>query len=88
MTPFACYHLPLSLMPALCDGCEGDLSLTHTLDCRKDGLFTQHNNEVRDALGDLAALQYREVAREPIAIVCDGDENSPALITDLGVRGV
>ena len=70
-------------MPALCDGCGGDFSL---LDCRKDGLFTQHHNEVRDALGDLAALRYREVFREPI--VCDGDENFPALIADLGVRGV
>ena len=86
MTPFVCYHHPLSLMPALCDGCEGDLSLSHALDCRKDGLFTQHHNEVRDALGDLAALRHREVAHEPI--VCDGDENSPSLITDLGVRGV
>ena len=73
-------------MPALCDGCRGDLSLTHALDCCKDGLFTQYHNEVRDALGDLAALQYREVSCEPIAIVCDGDENSPALITDLEMR--
>ena len=46
--------------------CGGDFSLTHALDCRKDGLFTQHHNEVRDALGDMAALQYREVVREPI----------------------
>ena len=36
-------------MPALCDGCGGDL---YALDCHKDGLFTQHHNEVRDALGD------------------------------------
>ena len=88
MTPFACYNHPLSLIPALRDGCGGDLSLTHALDYHKYGLFTQHHNEVRDALGDLAALQYREVACEPIAIVCDGDENSPALIAVLGVRGV
>ena len=66
MTPFACYHQPLSLMPALCYGCGGDLSLPHALDCCKDGLFTQHHNDFRDALGDLAALQYREVVREPI----------------------
>ena len=56
MTPFACYHHPLSLMSAFCDGCGGDLSLTHALDCRKDGLFTQHHNEIRDALGDLTTL--------------------------------
>ena len=66
--------------------CGGDFSLTHALDCHKDGLVTQRHNEVRDALGDLAALGYREVVCEPI--VCDGDNNSPALIADLGVRGV
>jgi len=49
-------------------------------------LFTQCHNEVRDALGDLAALGYSEVVREPI--VCDGNEISLALIADLGVRGV
>ena len=73
-------------MPASCDGCGGDFSLTHALDCHKGGLVTQRHNEVRDALGDLAALGYREVFREPI--VCDGDNDSPALIADLGVRGV
>ena len=80
------YHHPLSLMPAFCDGCGGDFSLTHALECRKGGLVTQRHNEVRDALGDLAALGYREVVCEPI--VCDGDIDSPALIADLGVRGV
>jgi len=49
-------------------------------------LVTQHHNKVRNALGDLAALGYSEVVREPI--VCDGNKISPALITDLGVRGV
>ena len=56
------------------------------MDCRKGGLVTQRHNEVRDALGDLAALGYREVV--PERIVCDGDNDSPALIADLGVRGV
>ena len=56
------------------------------MNCYKSGLVTQRHNEVRDALGDLATLGYREVACEPI--VCDGDENSPALIADLGVREV
>ena len=73
-------------MPASCDGCGEDFSLTHALVCRKGGLVTQRHHEVRDALGDLAALGYREVVREPI--VCDGDKDSPALIADLGVRGV
>ena len=80
------YHRPLSLLPASCDGCGGDFSLTHALDCRNGGLVTQHHNEVRDALGNLAALGYREVVREPV--LCDGDNDSPALIADPGVRGV
>ena len=74
------------MLPASCDGCGGDFSLTHTLDCRKGGLVTQRHNEVRDALGDLAALGYREVVCEPI--VCNRDNDFPALIADLGVRGV
>jgi len=80
------YHHPLSLIPASCDGYGEDFSLTHALDCCKGGLVTQHHNEVRDALGDLAALEYSEVVHE--LIVCDGNEVSPALIADLGVRGV
>ena len=55
------YHRPLSLIPASCDRCGGDFSLTHhALDCCKGGLVRQRHNEVRDALGDLAALGYRE----------------------------
>ena len=71
-----------SLMPVHCDGCGEDYSLTHALDCRKGGLVTQRHNEIRDALGDLAALGYREVVQEPL--VSDGDDSSPALIADLG----
>ena len=56
------------------------------MDCRKDGLVTHHHNEVRDALGDLAALGYSKVVHEPI--VCDGNKVSPALIADIRVRGV
>jgi len=81
-----CYHCSMSLIPASCDGCGEDFSLTHALDCHKGGLVTQRHNEIRDALGDLAALGYSEVVREPIE--CDGNEVSPALIANLGVRGV
>ena len=80
------YHRPLSLMPARCDGCGEDFGLTHALDCRKGGLVTQRHSKIRDALGDLATLGYREVVWEPL--VSDGDDSSPALIADLGVRGV
>ena len=47
---------------------------------------TQRHNEVRDALGDIAALAFKEVIREPV--VHEQTEGSPALIADLGVRGV
>lgn len=60
--------------------------MTHALDCHKGGLVTQHHNDSRDALGDFAALGYREVICEPL--VCNGDESSLTLIADLGVRGV
>ena len=50
------YYCALSSMPASCDGYGGDFSLTHALDCHKDGVVTQCHNEVRDVLGDLAAL--------------------------------
>ena len=50
------YHRPLPVMPSSCDGCGSAFSLSHALDCRKGSLVTQRHNEVRDALGDLAAL--------------------------------
>ena len=80
------YHRPLSSMPSHCDGCGSTFDLSHTLDCRKGGLVTQRHNEVMDALGDLAALAYKDVIREPI--VREGCDTAPALIADLGIRGV
>ena len=49
-------------------------------------MVTQRHNEVRDALGDLAALAYKDVIREPI--VREGSDTALALIADLGIRGV
>ena len=43
------------------NGCERDFSLTHALDCLKGGLIIQHYNQVRDALGYLAALGYKKL---------------------------
>ena len=80
------YHRPLSTMPSSCDGCDSAFSLSHALDCHRGGLVIQHHNEVRDALGDLAALAYKDVIREPV--VREGSDDAPALIADLGVRGV
>ena len=74
------------MMPSSCDGCGSVFSLSHAMDCRKGGLVTQHHNKVRDALGDLAAFAYKDVIREPV--VCEGNAEVPALVADLGIRGV
>ena len=81
------YHHPLLNMPAFCDGCGSQSSMEHALDCRIGGLVIQQHNELRDALGDLASIVYKEVIREPIVREADDKNNVPALIADLGVRG-
>ena len=73
-------------MPALCDGCGSQFTTGHALDCRKGGLVIQRHNEIRDALGDLAA--YKEVLREPVIREPNVQKNVPALVADLSVRGV
>ena len=83
---FDCATIILSLMPASCDGCRGDFSLTNALGCHKGNLITQYHNEIRDALSGLAALGYWEVVCEPM--VYDGIGDSPALIADLEIRGI
>ena len=80
------YHRPLSSLPSHCDGCGSTFDLSHALDCCKGGLVTQCHNEVRDALGDLVALAYKDVICEPI--VHEGSDTAPALIADFGIRGV
>ena len=74
-------------MPANCDGC-GATSLEHTLDCKKGGLVTQHHNEVRDVIGDLASVVFKEVVKEPVVQEANDAEGVPSLIADLSIRGV
>ena len=62
------------------------LSLSHTLSCRKGGLVIQRHNEIRDTFGDLAALAWSQVKKEPV--VNKPSSSNPALIADLAVRGV
>ena len=81
------YHRPLLRMSSQCDGCGAPFSLTHALDCRKGGLVTQRHNEIRDALGDLAAMGFKEVLREPVVRESDDTLGIPALIADLSVEG-
>ena len=82
------YSRSLLGMSAECDGCGAMFDLQHALDCRKGGLITQRHNEVRDALGDIAALAYKDVIREPIVREADDARAVTALVADLGVRGM
>ena len=74
-------------MPANCDGCGAATSLEHALDCKKGGLVTQSHNEIRDVIGDLASLVYKEVLIEPIMQEAN-DAGVPSQIADLSIRGV
>ena len=81
------YTRPLLKLPANCDGCGAATSLDNALDCKKGGLITQRHNEVRDVIGDLASLVYKEVIKEPIVQEAN-DAGVPSLIADLSIRGV
>ena len=82
------YHRPLLKAPANCDGCGDVFNLTHALDCRKGGLVIQCHNEVRNAIGDVASLVYKEVIREPIVQEANYACGIPSLFADLSIRGV
>ena len=50
-------------LPSWCDGCGESFTLQHGLDFPKGGLII---NEIRDCLGDMAALVWPQVIREPV----------------------
>ena len=54
----------IATIAALCDGCGSQFSTGHALDCRNEGLVIQRHNVIRDALGDLASIAYKDVVRE------------------------
>ena len=60
------YNKPLLNLPGSCDGCGAAFSLDHGLNCAKGGNVIRRHNEVRDALGQLAALAYPHVTVEPV----------------------
>ena len=49
----------------------------HRIDYKKGGLVNQRHNKVRDALGDLAAIVYKDVVRKPI--VQEADDSSASI---------
>ena len=82
------YHKTLKNAPSLCDGCGDVFTLQHSLCCKKGGLVTLRHNEIRDTVGDLAALMWNNIIREPIIREQDPDSGEPALVADLLMRGV
>jgi hypothetical protein len=82
------YRRPFKNLPSSCDGCGESFSLDHALNCKKGGLIIQRHNEIRDAVGDLAALAWTQVHREPVVREANEVNGIPALVADLGIRGV
>jgi hypothetical protein len=82
------YQRPLLKAPAACDGCGQRFDTSHALKCKKGGLIITRHNEIRDAVGDLSSLAWSSVHREPIVRDANDAINLPALVADLGVRGV
>ena len=80
------YKKPLLSLPDKCDGCGASFDVNHTLSCRRGGLIGQRHNEVRDAIGDLAALAWGKVSKEPV--VQEAREGSDCLVADLRIWGV
>ena len=48
----------------------------------------QRHNEVRDVISDLAGWAWNQITREPVIRNASESSSGPALIADLGVRGV
>ena len=80
------YRRPLLGVPSNCDGCGEEFTLVHALDCKRCGLVTQRHNEIRDAIGDLASLVWKEIKREPV--VREADYSSDGRETAVAATGL
>ena len=69
------YKKLLLHIPAHCDGCGSVFDLAHALTFCKRGLIIQRHNEIQDAFGDLSALAWSMVRREPIVRNANVDTN-------------
>ena len=47
----------------------------------------QRHNEIRDAIGDIASIVYKEVIWETVVQEADDACGVPSLIADLSIRG-
>ena len=82
------YNKNLIASSTFCGDCQSPFTLRHALACKKDGLLTLRHNEIRDAVGDLASLVWKDVHREPVIRECNPQDETPSLIADLFCRGV
>ena len=51
---FLWYSLEPLDLPTHCDGCHAKFSISHALDCKRDGLFMASHDELCDGVADLA----------------------------------
>ena len=86
--PCVRYRKPLKRSFSRCDGCQQDFDLQHALSCKKGGLVILRHNEIRDAVGDLASILWKDVKREPVVKEPDVENGTPALSADLSAHGV
>ena len=82
------YKKLLLNIPPSCDGYGAPSCLDHFLVCRKGGLIIQRHNEIRNVIGDLAALVWGSVRREPIVKETHDGNSIDVLVADLCVHGV
>ena len=75
-------------LPSRYDEYGESFTLQHGLDCSKGGLLIRRHNEIRDCLGDMAALVWPQVIREPVVQEGDPASDDPGLRLDLGIWGV
>ena len=54
----------------------------------KGGLIVQWHNEIRDPIGNLAAIVWGQVRREPIVSDAVIDPTGETLVADLSIWGV
>lgn len=62
--------------------------MQHDFDCPKGGLVIQRHNKIRDYLGDMAAMVWPQVIKEPVVQEGDPALNDPGPHLDLGIQGV
>ena len=82
------YNKNLIASPTFCDVCQSPFTLRHALACKKGGLLTLRHNEIRDTVGDLASLLWKDVQRDPVIREYNLQDETPALIAVLVCRGV